>query len=228
MLPAADRVAAIIPAAGSGTRLGAGQPKAFLELDGLTLLTRAALAMSQFAGIVMVAAPPDEVQQAGHLLGEVDADVIVVPGGRDRQDSVAACLAALPEHVEWVLVHDAARPLVPEDLVRRVLEALVAGAPAVIPVLPVVDTIRVVSDDEVGHVVDRTTLRRVQTPQGFQTAVLRDAYRRASGSPATTDDAALVQEAGVSITAVLGDERALKITTPDDVVIARAYIEEQR
>lgn len=225
MLPAADRVAAILPAAGSGSRLGAQVPKAFIELDGLTLLTRSALTMSRYAETLVVAAPEGELRRAGRLLSDVDADVIVVAGGVDRQASVAACLAAIPESIEHILVHDAARPLTPTAVVERVLSALVRGARAAIPVLPVVDTIRRVDDAVAGDVVDRSGLRRVQTPQGFDAATLRAAYQRASDS--ATDDAALVQRIGVPVSVVPGDERALKITTTEDLVVAHAYLEER-
>ena len=226
MLPAADRVAAIIPAAGSGSRLGADVPKAFIELDGLTLLARSALAMSRVAGTIAVAAPPGYLERAARELAELEADVHIVAGGDDRQASVAAALAVLPETIDIVLVHDAARPLVPADMVGRVLGAVAASALAAIPVLPVVDTVREVRGDVAGEVIDRGMLRRVQTPQVFDAATMRRAY--AAATAVQTDDAALVQALGVDVVTVLGDERALKITTPDDLTVARAYLEELR
>ena len=220
MLHAAPgRVAAIIPAAGSGTRLGAGLPKAFVELNGLSLLTRSAHAMSAHAEVIAVSVPEDHIEDARTQLAEVDAEIHIVIGGADRQSSVARGLAVLPDDVDIVLVHDAARPLVPSKVVAAVVSAVRSGAQAVIPVLPIADTLkRVDLRGSVVETVDRTTLRRVQTPQGFDRALLDRAY--ADPTHSATDDAGLVESMGITVETVTGDELAMKITTEHDLEIA--------
>jgi 2-C-methyl-D-erythritol 4-phosphate cytidylyltransferase len=149
--------------------------------------------------------------------------VTVVAGGAERQHSVAAALAVVPEEVGIVLVHDAARALTPPELIESVAAAVRSGRPAVIPVLPVVDTIKEVGPaGEVLGTVDRSVLRSVQTPQGFSRAVLAAAH--AAGLGAHTDDAGMVEKAGVPVTCVPGAELALKITRPLDLVIAEALL----
>lgn len=222
---ATGRVAAIIPAAGSGVRLGADIPKAFLELGGLTLLTRSAHAMSLEADVIIVSAPTGYLEKAARLLAEVDAEVHVVEGGEHRQESVANALAVVPEDVTVVLVHDAARPLVPHRVTQDVVTIIRSGSDAVIPVLPIVDTIkRVDAHGTAIETVDRNQLRRVQTPQGFNRAVLDQAY--ADPTIVATDDAGLMDALGVSVSTVNGDERAIKITTMDDVQHALTFLEE--
>ncbi len=143
----------------------------------------------------------------------------VVPGGAERQASVAAALAAVPAGPTIVLVHDAARALTPPELVESVAAAVRGGRDAVIPVLPVVDTIKEVGADEVVlGTVDRSALRAVQTPQGFRRAVLSAAHAAAGDS--LTDDAGLVEKQGVAVSCVPGSEYALKITRPFDLALA--------
>lgn len=220
---ATGRVAAIIPAAGSGVRLGAQLPKAFIELDGISLLTRSALAMSVVADVIIVAAPSDELDLASKHLADVDAEVHIVAGGAARQDSIANALAILPQNVTTVLVHDAARPLVPRDVTNRVLTEIQNGAVAVIPVLPIADTIkRVDAQNKVIETVDRNQLRRVQTPQGFTRDTLHHAY--ADPTIVATDDAGLMEALGIPVVTVAGDELAMKITTAHDLEIAKALL----
>ncbi|MFV2009465.1 MULTISPECIES: 2-C-methyl-D-erythritol 4-phosphate cytidylyltransferase [unclassified Micromonospora] len=216
-------VAVLVPAAGSGVRLGPGAPKALRPLGGVPLLVHAVrrLAAASSVAVIVVAAPPDDVAAVRGLLAPVVAGLplIVVPGGAHRQASVAAALAAVPAGPQIVLVHDAARALTPPDLVDSVAAAVRAGADAVIPVLPVVDTIKSVDADEtVLATVDRSTLRAVQTPQGFRRDVLAAAH--ADAVDPHTDDAGLVEKLGVPVLCVPGSERALKITRPFDLVIA--------
>ncbi|OLL74688.1 2-C-methyl-D-erythritol 4-phosphate cytidylyltransferase [Pseudonocardia sp. Ae168_Ps1] len=212
-------VVAVLPAAGSGERLGAGVPKAFVELGGVPMLVRAVdgLLASDVVGHVVVVVPVDQVSGAAALLP--GRPVTVVPGGADRTASVAAGLAVTGPDTEVVLVHDAARPLTPPDVVRRVVTAVRAGTPAVIPVLPVSDTVKQVdADGVVVSTVDRSALRAVQTPQGFLPGVLRRAY---AGSPdPRTDDAGLVEAAGDPVSTVAGDPLAFKVTTAWDLRIA--------
>jgi len=223
---AAGRVAALIPAAGSGTRLGADTPKAFIELNSISLLTRCALILSLAVDIIVVAVPEGYVEKAGELLKDVDADIHIVEGGQDRQSSVARALAVVPADVDVVLVHDAARPLVPQRVVNRVIDAVRQGAEGVVPVVPVVDTIkRIDVQGTVVETINRDSLRRVQTPQGFVRSVLDKVH--ADPTILATDDAALLEVSGYRVQTVAGDERALKITTMDDLHIALSYLEEQ-
>jgi 2-C-methyl-D-erythritol 4-phosphate cytidylyltransferase len=217
-------VAVLVPAAGSGVRLGPGLPKALRQVAGEPLLVHAVrrIAAAPSVRSIVVAAPADGIEAVRRLLAPV-APITVVPGGAARQDSVAAALAAVPDDVDIVLVHDAARALAPTELVEAVAAAVRAGRPAVIPVLPVVDTVKEAGPDGlVLGTVDRSALRIVQTPQGFQRAVLAAAHAGA-GDP-LTDDAGLVEKAGIPVSCVPGSELALKITRPLDVVIAEALL----
>lgn len=221
------RVAVIVVAAGSGTRLGADAPKAFVGIDAHTILRhalRGVFAAPQAQ--VVVVAPADRVGDATTEAHEAAGDrgdlVSVVAGGATRQASVAAGLAAVWPDVEIVLVHDAARALTPPEVFARVIDAVAAGADAVIPVLPVVDTLKRIDADTVVEPVDRSVLAAAQTPQGFRRAVLDDAYRDATADH--TDDAALLQAAGTIVRTVPGDERAFKITTPADLDRARGLV----
>jgi 2-C-methyl-D-erythritol 4-phosphate cytidylyltransferase len=214
---------AIVPAAGSGERLGAGIPKAFVELGGLTMLERAVggLLASGVITRVVVAVPVDRMDRTAALL---EGRATVVEGGPERHDTVRLALSAVGDP-DFVLVHDAARPLTPADQIHRVVAALRDGMRAVIPVLPVVDTIKAV--DANGVVLgtpERAGLRAVQTPQGFETDLLRRAYQRAGAGPAT-DDATLVEGLGTPVHTVAGDPLAFKITTALDLRFAQAVLD---
>lgn len=217
-------VAVLVPAAGSGVRLGPGAPKALRLLDGSPLLVHALLRVlaAPSVGFVAVAAPPSDVDQIRALSAPMSG-VTVVAGGPTRQESVGLALAAVPPEYEIILVHDAARALAPPSLVEEVARAVRAGADAVIPVLPVVDTIKEVTvDGVVVGTVDRSALRSVQTPQGFRRSVLRAAHDAAVD--AATDDAGLVEKLGVAVHMVPGSELALKITRPVDLAIAEVLL----
>ncbi|OJZ75628.1 2-C-methyl-D-erythritol 4-phosphate cytidylyltransferase [Mycobacterium paraffinicum] len=216
-------VVAVVPAAGSGERLGVGIPKAFCELDGRTLLDRAVggLLASEVVDHVVVAVPAALVDEAKLSLGE---RATVVAGGADRTTSVSLALAAVAGDPEFVLVHDAARALTPPALIGRVVDALRAGHAAVVPALPLHDTIKAV--DANGVVLgtpERAGLRAVQTPQGFAMELLLRAYQRA-GTAAFTDDASLVEQVGGQVQVVDGDPLAFKITTPLDLLLAEAIV----
>ncbi|SCL14584.1 2-C-methyl-D-erythritol 4-phosphate cytidylyltransferase [Micromonospora rhizosphaerae] len=213
-------VAVLVPAAGAGVRLGPGAPKALRPLAGEPLLVHAVrrIAAAPSVHTIVVAAPAADVESVRSMLAPV-APVTVVPGGAERQASVAAALAAVPAGPEIILVHDAARALTPPALVESVAEAVRSGQDAVIPVLPVVDTIKEVDAGErVLGTVDRSALRAVQTPQGFRRPVLTAAHA-AAGDP-LTDDAGLVEKQGVPVVCVPGSELALKITRPFDLALA--------
>jgi 2-C-methyl-D-erythritol 4-phosphate cytidylyltransferase len=163
------------------------------------------------------------------MLGEHSfaADVTVVAGGDTRQDSVARALISLPADIDIVLVHDAARPLVPEQVVTAVVAAVSAGHPAVVPALPIVDTVKEVDEEElVVCTVDRDRLRAVQTPQGFDRTVLQRAH--AESDLGMTDDAGLVEALGIPVLVVPGHEEALKVTRPFDLIVAEAIVARRR
>jgi 2-C-methyl-D-erythritol 4-phosphate cytidylyltransferase/2-C-methyl-D-erythritol 2,4-cyclodiphosphate synthase len=218
-------VVALVPAAGTGERLGAAVPKAFVPVAGRELLLHT-IDRLLTAGVDRVVVSVDGDQLAGtrQLLADqrpVDR-VTVVVGGADRTASVAAALAAVGADADVVLVHDAARALAPESLIRSVVDAVRAGNRAVIPVLAVTDTMRGVRPDgSLAAVVDRDTLRVVQTPQGFDADVLRQAHARAAAeNSSATDDAGLVDALGIPIGTVPGDRSAFKITTAADLAEA--------
>jgi 2-C-methyl-D-erythritol 4-phosphate cytidylyltransferase len=217
------KVVAVVPAAGSGERLAAGIPKAFCELGGRTMLECAVAGLLDSGAVdhVVVAVPADRVDQARQLLGD---QATVVAGGADRTESVRLALEALPASPEFVLVHDAARALTPPGLIVRVVEALRSGQVAVVPALPLSDTIKAV--DANGVVLgtpERAGLRAVQTPQGFATDLLLRAYQRA-GTAAFTDDASLVEHVGGQVQVVDGDPLAFKITTRLDLLLAETVV----
>ena len=215
------RVAIVVVAAGSGSRLGHSEPKAFVELRGATILERALRGVfeSSEAAQVIVVAPKARLAVARRIVelagGAASGDAIVVAGGPTRQASVAAGLAALDPDVEVVLVHDAARALTTGELIDRVARAVVPGV-GVIPALPVTDTVKRIDAHElVVDTVDRSDLVHVQTPQGFPRAELVAAYAAADRD--YTDDAALFSAAGHEVTVVEGEPRGFKITTPWDL-----------
>lgn len=203
----------IVVAAGAGRRFGAA--KQHVELAGATVLERSlATARTTCDGVVVCVAPGDPCVADAWMPG----DVVVVQGGASRSRSVANGLAAVPNAATVVLVHDAARPLASPDLFRRVIAAVRSGAEAVVPVIPVVDTIREID----GGPVDRDLLRAVQTPQGFAAAVLRAAYRLGGEA---TDDASLVEASGGTVVLIEGERANLKITEPIDLDVAAALAE---
>lgn len=209
-----------MPAAGQGVRLAAGMPKAFVPLRGRPLLWHCVQGLlgAGCVEVVVVAVGEHHQDQARAALGEAGTRVRIVTGGAHRCDSVRAALHTVPE-AEVVVVHDAARCLTPVSVIQAVVRAVLAGQPAVVPVLPVVDTIKQVDPDgRVVGTVDRVALRVVQTPQGFAGDLLRRAHQESSGP--VTDDAGLVEALGVTVTTLPGHQHAFKITTPFDLVIA--------
>lgn len=232
-------VAAVVPAAGSGTRLGAGAPKAFVPLAGVPIVVRAVdgLLASGVVDEVLVAVPAPLVDQAEELLAGRPVRVLV--GGAERTATVRRALESLearaahggeravtPEgHADIVLVHDAARPLTPPALIASVVEAVRAGHPAVVPVLPLADTVKQVVGSHVESTVDRSRLRAVQTPQGFTVDTLRAAYAQSGVDAVATDDAGLVERVGGTVHTVPGDPAAFKVTTAWDLRIAELLLE---
>ncbi|WP_144792266.1 2-C-methyl-D-erythritol 4-phosphate cytidylyltransferase [Corynebacterium singulare] len=227
------RVIALVAAAGKGTRLGADVPKAYVELRGRTLVERSVQAMvtSGIVDEVIVLVSPAMEEFAARILERVAADIPLrlVHGGGERADSVWAGLQAIPDTDAVVLIHDAARALTPPGMIARVAKRVLDGAVAVIPVVPVADTIKEVEGETVLSTPDRSRLRAVQTPQGFNLAALRQAnmdYWEQDPDFTATDDASLMEWHGARVETVQGDTFAFKITTPIDLVLARAVTDE--
>lgn len=221
MSASSPRVAVIVVAAGSGTRLGAGLPKAFVSVGGLTLLEHAVHAVNGMHSSPQLIAvvPEGRGDEVLALVRPLAPEVDVVEGGASRQASVAAGIAALKESVQVVLVHDAARAFTPTEQFDAVVAAVDASAEGVVPGLAVSDTIkRTDPASRVTETVDRSELVAVQTPQGFPREILVAAYRAATEE--ATDDAGLVAAIGHPVRIVPGDPLAFKITTPAD--LARA------
>lgn len=226
-------VAAVVPAAGRGKRLGPGVAKALRRIDGQPLLMHAVRSLGAAPSVdsIVVAAPAHEVQGVTDLLADLSfaMGIRVVAGGDSRQASVARALAVLDDDVDVVLVHDAARPLVPVSLIESVVAAVRDGAGAVVPAMPVADTIkRVDADEVVVETLDRSALRAAQTPQGFDRALLDAAHAAVGDTTIATDDAGLVERLGHAIRVVRGDDEAFKVTRPLDLVFAEALLAQRR
>ncbi|HEX7022023.1 MAG TPA: 2-C-methyl-D-erythritol 4-phosphate cytidylyltransferase [Trueperaceae bacterium] len=206
-------IAALIPAAGQGSRLGRG-PKAFVELGGRTLLERAVTNLGPFTSEIVVAVPPGMQARASQLLG---GRARLVAGGDSRQESVHALLCETD--ADLVLIHDAARPFVPAVVVRALLDA-VERSDAATAVAPVADSLLVAAT---GETLERSRVRAVQTPQGFRRALVLEAHRHARAHGVTaTDDAALVRDLGHEVALVPGSPWLMKVTTPQDLRMAEA------
>ena len=213
------KVALLIPAAGSGERFGAPIPKALVQLNGRTLIEHALLNLGPIASQIIVAAPAGYEEKFREILGDA---VTVVTGGSTRTKSVKIALESIDSEIEFVLVHDAARPLASGELGKRVIAALAAGDVAVIPALNVADTIKEV--DAANYVVstpNRERLRAVQTPQGFARETLVKAHMQ---NIEATDDGALVEAMRGKVKLIEGEIRALKITNPEDLASALKYL----
>ena len=221
-MPLTSEVRAVLTAAGSGSRLGCEGPKALVELSGRPLVWWAARGLrAGGVGAIVVTAPASSIEDFQRALSDIDDLTVVAGSNRSRQESVAL-----------VLVHDAARPLTPPQVTGRVIDAVAGGAGAVIPVLPVTDTLKTV--DASGAVVGtprRSDIVAVQTPQGFRWDVLMRAHEAgaslgADEARAATDDAGLVEAIGGTVRTVAGDERSMKVTRPLDLALAQILVVE--
>lgn len=218
---------AIIAAAGEGMRLGAG-PKAFVPLGGSPMLAHSLVAFAKASAIeaIVVAVPPDREEETRSIASSTvpAARVEVVVGGTSRQESVHAALAIVPDHVYSIVVHDAARPLVTVQLIEAALEGLEIEMASIVAV-PERDTLKRERDGRVLETVPRVGLWRAQTPQAFRTGPLRRAHERAAADRVeATDDAMLLERIGIDVAIMPGDERNLKVTTPDDLALAEALL----
>jgi 2-C-methyl-D-erythritol 4-phosphate cytidylyltransferase len=214
---------AVLAAAGRGERLGDERPKAFVRLGDLPLVAEPLRRLddSEWIDGIVVAAPAGWEEPCIVLAEELAAGKVgsVVTGGDTRAASVRAALAEIPDQAAVVLVHDAARPLVSEDVIGRVLAPLSEGYDGAVPVLPLPDTVKRVRSDEVVETLDRDELVASQTPQAF----LADVLRRAADGEGS-DCASLVEAQGGRIKTVPGDRRLLKITSPEDLELVASWL----
>lgn len=220
---------AVLAAAGRGERLGSDRPKAFARLGGRPLLAESLerLEGSDWIDQIVIAAPPDWEEPSILVAEEIAATKVssAVRGGDSRSESVRLALAEVPEDAAVVLVHDAARPLLPDEVIERVLGPLSEGWEGVVPALRVSDTVKRVEGDRVLETLRRDDLVAVQTPQAF----LADALRRAVAGDVSeaTDCASLVEAGGGRVTWVDGDPRLLKVTDAADLALVEGWLEEE-
>jgi 2-C-methyl-D-erythritol 4-phosphate cytidylyltransferase len=217
---------AILAAAGRGDRLGLDRPKAFAPLNDRPLIAESLERLDGSAWVegIVVAAPPEWEEPCILVAEEVAAGKVAgtVTGGETRSESVRAALAEVPEEATVVLVHDAARPLVTDALIERLVTALSDGWDAVIPALPVSDAVKRVEGEAVAETLDRSGLVTVQTPQAFVAPVLREALE---GDVADAPDcASLVEARGGRVRVVEGDPKLVKITTPADLALVASWL----
>jgi 2-C-methyl-D-erythritol 4-phosphate cytidylyltransferase len=217
---------AVLAAAGRGERLGSDRPKAFARLADRPLLAESLerLEGSDWIDAIVVAAPPEWEEPSILVAEEIGAGKVssCVSGGESRSESVRLALAEVSEDAAVVLVHDAARPLVPEEVIERVLAPLGEGWDGAVPGLPVADTIKRVEGERVVETVPRGELVAVQTPQAFVASALREAL---SGDLAGVSDcASLVEARGGRVKVVEGDRRLLKVTDADDLALIESWL----
>ena len=217
---------AVLAAAGRGERLGSDRPKAFARLGGRPLLAESLERLEESAWIdaIVIAAPPDWEEPSILVAEEIAATKVssAVTGGDSRSESVRLALDEVPSDAAVVLVHDAARPLLPEEVIERVLAPLSEGWDGVVPVVPLADTVKRVDGDRVVETLPRDDLVAVQTPQAF----LADTLRRAVSGDVTsaTDCSSLVEAQGVRVKVVEGDPRLLKVTDADDLALVESWL----
>jgi 2-C-methyl-D-erythritol 4-phosphate cytidylyltransferase len=219
------RVAVVLPAGGEGRRFGGA--KTFVTMAGKPVLRHALEPFLNDLRVewIIIAVPAEIAESPPEWLAELGPRVRLVPGGRERGDSVRAALDVVPDAADVVLVHDAARPLVSASLVARAIDAA-AGGISVIAAIPVTDTIQEVdAAGRIVHTPERARLWQAQTPQAFPREVIQDAYRRAEfDGVSATDDAALVLRCGQPVCVVPGERENMKITVQADVVIAETLL----
>ncbi|HDR16580.1 MAG TPA: 2-C-methyl-D-erythritol 4-phosphate cytidylyltransferase [Desulfobacteraceae bacterium] len=223
----AIRVAAVIPAAGAGLRMGGGVPKQFLEIDGRPLLALTLEAFENCSAVdrVVLVVPSVEVDYCRRAIVErycFKKVAAVVAGGKTRRDSVRLGLSAVGDEFDLVVVHDGARPLVRPLLIERVIDGARATG-AAIAGIPARDTVKEVDGERVVKTCDREKVWLAQTPQAFRRTILLDAHSRTEcrGEAEPTDDASLVERAGGEVVVVPGDEDNIKVTTPRDIALVK-------
>ena len=218
---------AVLAAAGRGERLGSDRPKAFARLGGRPLLAESLerLEGSDWIDFIVIAAPAEWEEPAILLAEELGAGKVssVVTGGASRSESVREAMAEVADDAAVVLVHDAARPLLPDEVIERVLAPLSEGWDGVVPGLPLSDTVKRVEGGRVVETLSRGELAAVQTPQAFLTSILREALRDDVAN--ASDCASLVEARGGRVKIVEGDRRLLKVTSPEDLAVVEAWLE---
>src|SRR5947208_14991674 len=217
---------AVLAAAGRGERLGSDRPKAFARLGGRPLLAESLERLEASAWIdrIVIAAPPEWEEPCILVAEEIGAGKVgsVVTGGAARSESVRLALEEVPEEAAVVLVHDAARPLLPDAVIERVLAPLSEGWDGAVPALPVPDTVKRVEQGQVVETLQRAELVAVQTPQAFVAPVLREAV---AGDVSTASDcASLVELRGGRVKVVEGDRRLLKVTDAEDLALVESWL----
>ena len=222
-------VAVMFPAAGSGKRMGAGKNKVLLPLLGAPVLIHTLRRFSSVHSVdfLIVIVGKNEVDEVGRILVKENGlkPYKIVIGGSERQYSVENGLKALPEKADIVLVHDAARPLISEDTIEKVI-SVAREKGAAIAAVPEKNTIKVVESGIITDTPKREKLYAAQTPQGFRRDVLLNAYEKARKDGFLgTDDSSLVERTGISVRIVIDDDKNIKLTTPNDLKIAEAYLE---
>ena len=225
-------VLGIIAAAGTGVRMGSGTPKQFLALEGVPIFvhTLRKFTASDVVDEIYVAVRPEDSERARHDLERehFTKPVRLVNGGPSRQETVARALAQAPQGTELVVVHDAVRPFVDLEMIRRVTEAARVEGGAILGILSV-DTVKQVERQTIVGTIPRERIALAQTPQAFRYAILREAFDRAAADGFNgSDEASLVERLGYTVTVLLGSERNIKITKPSDLPIARLYIAQEK
>jgi 2-C-methyl-D-erythritol 4-phosphate cytidylyltransferase len=222
----AGNVWAVLAAAGRGERLGVDRPKAFARLRDQPLLAEslARLDLSDWVDGIVVAAPPGWEEPVVLLAEELGAGKVaeVVTGAETRAESIRAAVQRVPEEGIALLVHDAARPLLPDEVIGRVLEPLGEGWDGAVPVVPIPDTVKRVRGTTVVETIDREGLAAAQTPQAFAAPALREALD--GPLDGATDCASLVEARGGRLRAVAGDRRLVKVTEPADLALVEAWL----
>ena len=217
---------AVLAAAGSGERLGLDRPKAFAPLGDEVLLAESLrrLDRSDWVDAIVIVVPPEWEEPAILLAEELACSKVsaCVAGGATRAESVAIGLREVPRDAAVVLVHDAARPVLPDEVIERVVTAIGAGWDGAVPALPVADTVKRVRGEQVVETLDRADLVGVQTPQGFVASALRDAF--AGDVTGATDCASLVEARGGRVGVVRGDRRLLKVTDREDLALVTSWL----
>jgi len=225
-------VLAIIPAAGVGVRMGGGTPKQFLALEGVPIVvhTLRKFAASDAIDLIYLALRSDDMERARH---DIEREhflkaMRLVAGGATRQETVARALAEAPSATEIVVVHDAVRPFVPLELIRRVVEKARQSGAAILGI-PSVDTVKQVERQLILGTLPRERVVLAQTPQAFRYHILREAYLRAARDGYQgTDESSLVERLNNPVTVLMGSDRNIKITKPSDLPLARLYIAQER
>ena len=225
-------VLGIIPAAGTGVRMGSGTPKQFLALEGVPIFvhTLRKFSASDVVDEIYVAVRPEDVERTRHDLEHehFTKPVRLVNGGPSRQETVARALAHASPGTELVVVHDAVRPFVELEMIRRVTEAARAQGGAILGILSV-DTVKQVERQTIVGTIPRERIALAQTPQAFRYSILREAFDRAAADGFNgSDEASLVERLGYTVTVLLGSDRNIKITKPSDLPLARLYIAQER